>query len=276
MKFILGKKLEMTQVFRDNGEVVPVTRVKAGPCVVTQIKTKGKDRSSAVQVGFGKQKLFRLNKAQQGHLRDLETVRVLKDIAVKTDDHGLSRGDTYGVEIFAQGEKVQVTGRSKGKGFQGVVKRHNFAGSLKTHGHKDQHRMPGSIGATGPARVFKGTKMGGHMGDEQVTVKNLEIVGINTETGELTIKGALPGARGGLLIISTQEGEMKIEKPQDKEDVKEEVVSEEVKEGVVTEEVKEEVSVEEPKEEVKEEVSVEESKEEVKEEETKVEKEAQE
>ena len=231
MKFILGKKLDMTQVFRDNGEVVPVTRVKAGPCVVTQIKTKGKDRSSAVQVGFGKQKLFRLNKAQQGHLRDLETVRVLKDIAVKTDDHGLSRGDTYGVEIFTQGEKVQVTGRSKGKGFQGVVKRHNFAGSLKTHGHKDQHRMPGSIGATGPARVFKGTKMGGHMGDEQVTVKNLEIVGINTETGELTIKGALPGARGGLLVIITQEGEMNIEKPK-------EVVVEESKEEVVIEEVK--------------------------------------
>ncbi|MBH41308.1 MAG: 50S ribosomal protein L3 [Candidatus Magasanikbacteria bacterium] len=235
MKFILGKKLEMTQVFRDNGEVVPVTRVKAGPCVVTQIKTKEKDRSSAVQVGFGKQKLFRLNKAQQGHLRDLEPVRVLKDIAVKTDDHGLSRGDTYGVEIFTQGEKVQVTGRSKGKGFQGVVKRHNFAGSLKTHGHKDQHRMPGSIGATGPARVFKGTKMGGHMGDDQVTVKNLEIVGINTETGELTIKGALPGARGGLLIISTQEGEMKIEKSQEKEDAKQEVVAEEAKEDTSVE-----------------------------------------
>ncbi|MBU0661548.1 50S ribosomal protein L3 [Patescibacteria group bacterium] len=211
MKFILGTKKSMTQVFREDGTVVPVTRVHAGPCVVTQIKTKEKsDLVNAVQIGFGEQKAFRLSKAAQGHLKGLATVRYMRDIKTGDVDQGLKRGDTYTVSVFTEGEKVQVTGTSKGKGFQGVVKRHGFRGSPASHGHKDQLRMPGSIGATGPARVFKGTRMGGHMGVDQVTVKNLEIIAVDEENNELLIKGAIPGARGGLLVISTSEGAIEI------------------------------------------------------------------
>ena len=252
MKFILGTKLNMTQVFRPDGTVVPVTRVKAGPCVVTQIKTKdNKGNVDAVQIGYGEQKKFRLDKPTQGHLKGLDSLRFLKDF--RTDgDQGLKRGDKYDLSIFEAGEKVEVTGNSKGKGFQGVVKRHGFHGSPASHGHKDQLRMPGSIGATDAARVFKGTRMGGHMGDEQVTVKNLEIVEINKESGELLIKGAVPGARGGLLMISTKEGNIEIAKEEEKveaekvEEKKEEVVEEKVE---VTEEVKEDEKTEEAKEE---------------------------
>ena len=230
MKFILGTKIGMTQVFREDGTVVPVTRVHAGPCVVTQIKTKKTgDRVNAVQIGSGEQKAFRLTRAQQGHLKGLATVRYMRDIATNDVDHGLTRGDTFTVSVFEKGEKVQVTGTSKGKGFQGVVKRHGFKGSPASHGHKDQLRMPGSIGATGPARVFKGTRMGGHMGVDQVTVVNLEILGIDKEKSELLIKGAVPGARNGLLVISTQEGKIEIaieekETPEVEAEKKEEAV----------------------------------------------------
>lgn len=225
MKFILGVKQGMTQVFREDGTVVPVTKVTAGPCVVTQVKNQTQDKVFAVQIGFGTQKLFRLNKAQQGHLKGIDPVRYMRDVSTNNDEHGLSRGDSYDVNIFEAGEKVQVTGTSKGKGFQGVVKRYNFKGSKATHGNKDQQRMPGSIGATGPARVFKGTRMGGHMGDDQVTVKNLEIVEIHPESNEVYIKGAVPGARGGLIMIYTTEG--KIEIKQSEAEVKEEVTHEE-------------------------------------------------
>lgn len=268
MKFILGTKLGMTQVFADDGRVIPVTRVQAGPCVVTQVKTQGKDNVSAVQIGFGDQKAFRLAKAQQGHLKDLRTVRFMRDIRVADDNHGLERGDEYGVTVFTPGEKVQVTGTSKGKGFQGVVKRHGFAGSLKTHGHKDQHRMPGSIGSTGPARVFKGTRMGGHMGDGQVTVKNLEVVQIDEAQAELLIKGAVPGARGSLLVISTADGAIEIDRSAPAaEEVKEEtVVTEEAPkaDAAPVEEKKDADTTEAApaKEETKEEAAVEEKKEE--------------
>lgn len=214
MKFILGTKQYMSQVFKDDGTVVPVTVVNAGPCVVTQIKNKEKDGVQSVQIGFGKQKLFRLNKAEQGHLKGLEngdyTVRVVRDFK---NDNELKRGDVFTVKIFAPGEKVQVVGKSKGKGFQGVVKRHGFHGGPATHGHKDNLRMPGSIGAGGVQRVFKGMRMGGHMGDARVTVKNLEIVGVDLEKNELLIKGALPGARNSLLLIATAEGKIEIETP---------------------------------------------------------------
>ncbi len=210
MKFIIGKKIGMTQVFRADGSVVPVTRVQAGPCVVTQVK------DGAVQVGFGTQKTFRLNKALKGHLKGISvgessetTVRFLKDFRGETEN--LKKGDQFTVAIFAPGEKIQVTGTSKGRGFQGVVKRHGFAGGPATHGHKDNLRMPGSIGAGGVQRVFKNMRMGGHMGDDQVTVKNLEIVEIHPETNELLIKGAIPGARNGLVYISTNEGSITIE-----------------------------------------------------------------
>ncbi len=249
MKFILGTKNGMTQLFRKDGTVVPVTRVNAGPCVVTQIKTDKKDNVSSIQVGFGDQKKFRLNKAQQGHLKDLPSLRILKEFR-NNNEADLKRGDKFTVSIFEPGEKVKVTGWSKGRGFQGVVKRHGFSGSLATHGHKDQLRMPGSIGATDAARVFKGTRMAGHMGDAQVTVKNLEIVEISPEENVLYIKGAVPGAKGGLLLISTPEGEIKLEteKP---EESKEEVKTEEPKEEKpeAKEEKKEEAPVEEVKQE---------------------------
>lgn len=197
----------MSQVFKDDGTVVPVTIVTAGPCVVTQVKNKDKDNAQAVQIGFGKQKLFRLNKAEQGHLKGLEnggyTVRITRDFK-NDDDNNFKRGDVFTVKIFTPGEKVQVVGQSKGKGFQGVVKRHGFHGGPASHGHKDNLRMPGSIGASGVQRVFKGMRMGGHMGDARVTVKNLEIIAVDPEKNELLIKGALPGARNSLLLITSE------------------------------------------------------------------------
>ncbi|OGH71286.1 MAG: 50S ribosomal protein L3 [Candidatus Magasanikbacteria bacterium RIFCSPLOWO2_01_FULL_43_20b] len=218
MKFILGKKLNMLQVFREDGTVVPVTKVEAGPCVVTQIKTADKNGVSAVQIGFGAQKRFRLNKPALGHLKGINvngdetiTVRMLRDQRVN-ESTDLKRGDVFSVKIFTPGEKVQVIGTSKGKGFQGVVKRHGFHGGPATHGHKDNSRAPGSIGAGGVQRVFKGMRMAGHMGDARITVKNLEIVSVHPETNEVLIKGALPGARGGIVLISTNEGKIEIEK----------------------------------------------------------------
>jgi len=235
MKFILGTKQAMTQIFREDGTVVPVTRVQAGPCVVTQVKGSAANGVSAVQIGFGEQKDFRLNKAKRGHLKGLPALRHLRDFR-SPEDHGLEVGDSFTVSIFESGEKVQVVGTSKGKGFQGVVKRHGFAGSPKTHGHKDQLRMPGSIGATDAARVFKGTRMAGHMGDARVTIKNLEIVQIDEENNTLFIKGAVPGAKGSILLISTENG--KIE-PVREEKVEEKPVEETKEEAPKTEEATE-------------------------------------
>jgi large subunit ribosomal protein L3 len=267
MKFIIGQKLAMTQVFKDDGTVVPVTRVKAGPCVVTQIKTQKRDNVEAVQIGYGEQKSFRLNKPMRGHLGANPAVRYLRDFTV-TEDQGLVQGDLFTVKIFEKGDKVQVVGNSKGKGFQGVVKRHGFKGSPASHGHKDQLRMPGSIGATDAARVFKGTRMAGQMGDQRVTVINLEIIDIDVENDELLIKGAMPGARNGLLLISTKEGkiepENKVEKKKKaevKEEKKEDVVEEKVEEKKEkTTDKKEEIKVEEKQKESAEETTAEEKK----------------
>jgi len=214
MKFILGTKLNMSQVFKEDGTVVPVTKIQTGPCVITQVKTEKKDSVQSVQVGLGIQKKYRITKALLGHLQGIgdetTTVRYLKDF--KTDQIDLKKGDTFSVKNFTVGEKVQVVGTSKGKGFQGVVKRHGFHGGKKTHGGKDQERMPGSIGAGGVQRVFKGMRMGGHMGLERITVKNLEVIEVHAEINEMWIKGAVPGARNGLLLISTNEGNLEIEK----------------------------------------------------------------
>ncbi len=202
----------MTQVFREDGTVVPVTRVQAGPCFVTQVKSDAKG-ISAIQIGFGAQKTFRLSKAEQGHLKDINheagvTVRYLKEAA---SNQSLIRGDKFTVATFAPGEKVKVIGTSKGRGFQGVVKRHGFRGAPASHGHKHDLRAPGSIGAGGVQRVFKGMRMAGHMGNAQITVKNLEIVEIHPETNEMLIKGALPGAFGSLVFISTDNGDITVE-----------------------------------------------------------------
>jgi large subunit ribosomal protein L3 len=208
MKFILGKKLAMTQVFREDGTVVPVTRVQCNSCQITQIK---KGKVNAVQVGFGKTREKTISKSQRGHLKDLDTVKNLRDFKVDEKQlNELNRGAYISIDTFAAGDSVSVTGVSKGKGFQGVVKRHNFKGGPASHGHKDQLRMPGSIGATGPQKVFKGTKMAGRMGGDQITVENLEVIEVRPEENEIYLKGAVPGARNGLLMIKTNEGELKL------------------------------------------------------------------
>lgn len=199
MKFILAKKLEMSQVFLPNGTVIPVTLVQAGPCVVTQVKTDEKDGYKAVQLGFLNAK--RLSSPLSGHLKDLPKVKILSEFRV-VDQGELKRGDVIEATAFAVGDAIEVTGTSKGKGFQGVVKRHHFHGHPATHGHKDQLRMPGSIGAGGVQRVFKGVRMAGRMGGETVTVKNLNVVEVR-DGGILAIKGAVPGARNTILSIQT-------------------------------------------------------------------------
>ncbi len=188
----------MTQRFRENGTVVPVTVVQAGPCTVAQIRTMEKDGYRAVQVGFGERK--HPTKALQGHTKGLAPFRDIAEFRSGAEEK-LKRGDVLTVAIFKPGDRVAVTSISKGKGFQGVVKRHGFAGGRGSHGNKDQLRMPGSIGATDAARVFKGKRMAGQMGNSRVTTKNLEIIEIDTEKNLLFIKGALPGARSGLVRI---------------------------------------------------------------------------
>lgn len=192
----------MTQIFRDDGIVVPVTLVKATPCVVTQIKEEAKDGYVAVQIGSKETKS--LNKPEAGHLKDLPAVATLREFHTAAAD--LKRGDKIEVSIFVPGDRIDVVGTSKGHGFQGVVKRHGFHGSPASHGHKDQLRMPGSIGSRRQGPVAKGKRMGGHMGDAQVTVKNLEIISVDSGKQLLAIKGAVPGARGSLLLIKTREG----------------------------------------------------------------------
>ncbi|MFA6105990.1 MAG: 50S ribosomal protein L3 [Patescibacteria group bacterium] len=210
MKFILGKKIGMTQVFSASGDVVPVTRVEAGPCQIVQVKDGKKDNAVALQLGFGTPKSYLVSKPAAGHLKDLDAVKFLHDFGVESVDN-IERGDFITADTFVIGDIVQVTGTSKGKGFAGVVKRHHFRGAPASHGHKHDLRAPGSIGAGGVQRVFKGMRMAGRMGNDQVTVKNLQIIGINIEKNELLIKGAVPGGRGGLIMISGA-GELKINK----------------------------------------------------------------
>ena len=200
MNFILGKRIDMSQKFQDDGTVVPVTLIQAGPCVVSQLKNKEKDGYEAVQIGFGAKK--RVNKPLKGHLKDLGDFRYLREFPVdKSSDY--KKGQNIDISIFKTGDKVKVTGITKGKGFQGVVKRYGFKGSPASHGHKDQLRMPGSAGATGPQRVLKGKKMPGRMGGDRQTTKNLEVVEVDKEKNIIAIKGAVPGARNGLVLITS-------------------------------------------------------------------------
>ena len=195
----LGKKIGMTQIFREDGRVVPVTVVEAGPCVVTQVKTKETDGYDAVQLGFGEVK--RRNKPLSGHLKNSRLSRYLREVSAD-DASEFEVGQTIGVDIFEAGEKVDVIGTSKGRGFAGVMKRWNFKGGPRTHGQSDRMRAPGSIGGgTTPGRVYKGMKMGGHMGNRRITVKGLEIVEIDTERNLLMIKGGIPGAPNSLVQI---------------------------------------------------------------------------
>jgi large subunit ribosomal protein L3 len=199
---ILGRKLGMTRLFDDTGAATATTIVEAGPCFVTQIRTQALDGYDAVQLGFGETRPGRLNKPQKGHLADgIPMVRHLREVPADDVD-AVAVGERVDVGILSPGERVDVTGISKGKGFAGVMKRHNFHGGPKSHGQSDRWRAPGSIGAgTTPGRVFKGTRMAGHMGDERVTVKNLQIMRVDAERNLVALRGAIPGPRGGLIMI---------------------------------------------------------------------------
>jgi len=196
---IIGKKLGMTQLFQEDGKMQAVTAVEAGPCVVVQVKTADKDGYAAVQLGFGKAR--KLTSAEKGHLKELGEFRYLREFRVdEKDAHKV--GDKLDVTQFKVGDKVNVTGVTKNKGFAGVVKRHGFKGGPKTHGQSDRHRHPGAIGSTTyPGRVWKGLRMAGHMGGENLTVRTLEILGADAERNLLLVKGAVPGVRNGLLLI---------------------------------------------------------------------------
>lgn len=192
----------MSQIWK-NDKAIPVTLIQAGPAKIIQIRTKEKDGYSAVQIGFDATKK-RLNKPLQGHLKNLGNFKHLKEFRIQNSLAGQTEfkiGDALTVEQFNEGNKVKISGLDKGRGFQGVVKRHGFHGGPQTHGQKNRLRAPGSIGATAPQRVIKGRKMAGHMGQERTSVKNLEIVGIDKDKNILMVKGAVPGARGTLLEI---------------------------------------------------------------------------
>jgi len=216
MKFILGKKIGMTQIFDDNNNVLPATLIKAGPCFVVQVKNKEKDRYEAVQIGFEEIKDKKVKKPQKGHFKKhgLEkNYYYLREFS----NNKLKSGDKIDLSLFNNGEIVSVSGISKGKGFQGVVKRHGFKGSPASHGTKHTLRAPGSIGSAFPERVFKGKKMAGRMGGDRIFVKGLEIVGIDKENNLLALKGAVPGKKGTLLeIIVTKEIEAVKEEKQEK------------------------------------------------------------
>lgn len=197
MKFILGKKIGMSQLFDEKGNVIPVTWIEAGPCFITQIKEKEKNGYSAVQIGFFKKKPRKVKKTEKG-----KEFRYLKECKISdAEAESLKIGKEINVSIFKEGDIIRISGVSKGKGFQGVVKRWGFAGAPKTHGTKHMLRMPGSIGVSDAERVFKGMKMAGRMGGKRVTVKNLRIIKIDKDKNLLAVKGAIPGRKGMLLEI---------------------------------------------------------------------------
>src|SRR5262245_15034349 len=199
---LLGRKIGMTHVFGPTGEAIPVTVIEAGPCVVTQVRTRDRDGYEAVQIGFGDVKPKSLNKPQQGHLEAAgRLVRYLREFeADDIEEHQV--GQLLNVDLFQNGQLVDVTGTSKGRGFQGVMRRHHFRGGPRTHGQSDRARAPGSIGAgTTPGRVWKGTRMAGRAGNKRVTVQSLEVVEVLPEQHVILVRGSVPGAKNGLLMI---------------------------------------------------------------------------
>lgn len=209
MKFILAKKLNMSQIFDERGKVIPVTILEAGPVKIIQIKTKEKDGYAAIQIGFGKKK--NISKPLKGHFKKAGRIpgdfRWIKEFRSNKESiesniiEGYKVGDAIKVDIFETGDKVKIIGKSRGKGFQGVVKRHGFHGKDATHGVKHAHRQPGSIGATTPQRVIKGKKMAGRTGGENITIKKVKVIKVDSEKNLLYLKGAIPGKRGTLIEI---------------------------------------------------------------------------
>jgi large subunit ribosomal protein L3 len=202
MAGLIGKKIGMTSMFSEEGKNIPCTIIEAGPCVVTQIKTQESDGYSALQSAFDNQKDSRLSKALLGHLKKAGAPASKKIVEISFDE-SISMGDTLSVDLFAEGDFVTVVGNSKGKGFQGVVKRHGFAGvGDATHGQHNRLRAPGSIGAASyPARVFKGMRMAGQMGNARVKVENLQVMRVMSEKNIMIVKGAVPGAKNSYIII---------------------------------------------------------------------------
>jgi large subunit ribosomal protein L3 len=209
MKGIIGKKVGMTQIFSEDGQSIPVTVIQAGPCYVTQVRTEEKDGYKAVQLGFEelppkRNGDSRLNQPKRGHLKrnNLPDLRVLREFRVKDKDLDVEEGQKLTADVFQTGDRIDVVGTSKGRGFAGTIKRHNFNRQPTTHGASDRTRAPGSIGSTTtPGRVLKGTRMAGHMGGERVTVQNLEVVVVDAEKNLLAVRGSVPGAKGGILLI---------------------------------------------------------------------------
>lgn len=198
---LMGRKVGMTQIFNEKGEVIPVTVLEVGPCYITQIRTKDRDGYEAVQLGFEEVKERKLTKPELGHLKGVKPLRHLREFKVDTID-GLELGQQVDVSMFQPGDMIDVIGTSKGKGFAGVVKRHHFKGGPKTHGQSDRHRAPGSSGSTTtPGRVLPGTRRAGHMGADRVTIQNLRVVQSDPEKNLLVIRGSVPGATEGLLTI---------------------------------------------------------------------------
>ena len=203
-KGLIGKKIGMTQLFDDNGNFIPVTVIEAGPCAVVQKKTQETDGYEAVQLGFGDVKPNRVNKPMKGHFakHDVAPKKVLREFKL-ADTASMTEGDIVKADVFAAGEKVDVSGTSKGKGYAGAIKRWNFGRLKETHGSGPVVRHQGSMGAcSDPSRVFKGKKMPGHLGSEKVTVQNLEVVKVDAENNLIAVKGAIPGAKGGYVVIT--------------------------------------------------------------------------
>jgi large subunit ribosomal protein L3 len=203
LKGLIGKKVGMTQIFDVTGAAVPVTLIEAGPCYVTQVRTPEQDGYSAVQLGFGETKPKRLAGGELGHLKrnNVPPLRFLREF--RDNEPGVNAGDKVTVDmVFAVGENVDVIGTSKGKGFQGGMRRYHFRGGPKTHGQSDRGRAPGSRGSgTTPGRVYKGARGPGHLGDERVTVQNLRVILVDAERNLIGVRGAVPGARGGLVVL---------------------------------------------------------------------------
>jgi large subunit ribosomal protein L3 len=204
IKGMIGRKVGMTQVFDENGNVIPCTVIEAGPCYVTQIRTEDSNGYTAVQLGFGETKPQRLTKGQLGHLKrnNLPALRYLREFRVNGELEDLAEGQEIKVDVFARGERVDVVGTSKGRGFAGTIKRHNFHRQPKTHGQSDRERAPGSVGATTtPGRTLPGQRMAGRMGNDRVTAQNLEVVVVDPERNLIAVRGSVPGAKGGIVMI---------------------------------------------------------------------------